>query len=85
MSTEPKLPQSIFRVPKPKIGARNYVRIDNAILQDKRLSFRARGVAAFLLSEPDNWQFSAERMASHQGQEGEHSLEQAIRELIELG
>lgn len=83
MPTDHARSQSIFRTQKPKTVGR-FARIDNALLQDERLSFRARGVAAYLLSKPDDWTFSARSLAG-QSQEGDDSLERAIRELIDTG
>lgn len=77
-------PPSVVRTPKRKEDGPRFARIDNAILQDRRLSYRARGVAAFVLSKQDDWRFSAELLALS-GKEGAHALEQAIRELEEFG
>jgi hypothetical protein len=77
----PERPQSIFRTPKG-VNAR-FARIDNSVVNDERLSFRARGVAAYLLSKPDNWVFSARKLANS-GPEGVHAMEGAIREMIAL-
>ena len=41
----------------------NFAQIANACLQDERLSFRARGVLASMLSRPPGWTTSAERSA----------------------
>lgn len=78
----PERPQSIFRTPKG-VNAR-FARIDNSVSNDERLSFRARGVAAYLLSKPDNWVFSARTLASS-GTEGVDAIERAIREMITHG
>lgn len=80
MNTE--RPQSIFRTAK---GAdARFARIDNTFLNDGRLSMRARGVGAYILSKPDNWVFSAKSLSSV-CIEGEHALEGAICELITFG
>lgn len=74
--------QRIF--PTAKTRTSRFTRIDNALLRDRRLSFRARGVAAEVLSRPGTWIFSAESLAA-EGQEGIHAMEGAIRELIAAG
>lgn len=61
-----------------------FVRIANVAVQDGRLSFRARGVLAFVLSKPDNFRHSAESLAK-QGTEGREAMEKAITELKALG
>ena len=62
-----------------KIGAR-FARIDNDVLQSKDLSFRARGVLAYVLSMPADWRHSAESLSSQSG-EGLHAVRAALREL----
>jgi len=44
--------QTVFRVRKTS----NYVSISRFTLEDKRLSWEARGLHAFLLAKPDDWQ-----------------------------
>lgn len=63
---------------------RQYSTLDTRSLSDSRLSFRARGVLAFLLSKPDNWEFSAESIAGF-GQEGRDAIRAALRELVAVG
>lgn len=62
----------------------SFVRIDNAALQDKRLSFRARGVLAYVLSQPPEWSHSANRLAEA-STEGEKAIVSALKELEALG
>jgi hypothetical protein len=67
----------IVRGPRP---TDHYASIANEILQDERLSYRARGIAASILSRPVDWETSVERLAS-QGKEGEEAIRVALREL----
>ncbi|MFE3182731.1 hypothetical protein ACFXKR_17945 [Streptomyces violascens] len=53
-------------------------------LEDARLSFRARGVLAFLISKPDAWKVRAESIASA-GKEGKEAIKTALRELKDFG
>ncbi len=75
-------PTTVSRAPKPKNGA-NFARILNATLQDARLSFRARGVLAFVLSKPTDWIHSAEKLSSL-SPDGEDAVKSALRELATL-
>lgn len=59
---------------------RQYVQMDRRSVNDPALSFRARGVLAWLLEKPDNWTISAEAIASH-GTEGRDAIRSALREL----
>lgn len=72
---------TVFRV--PKTGTK-FVRISNSAMQDKRLSFRARGVLAYVLSMPDDWRHSSRRMAEI-GNEGRDAVQAALNELRALG
>jgi len=68
-------------------GARpvdNFAQIHNAALADGRLSFKARGVLAYLLSRPPGWQTSRERLAQS-GIDGERAVRTAIKELETFG
>jgi hypothetical protein len=63
---------------------RNYTVINNTVLEDERLSFRARGIAALLLSKPDNWEISHEYLWKH-GAEGRDAILKAMKELEDCG
>ena len=63
---------------------RNYTVINNTILNDERLSWKARGLAAYLLTKPDNWQINREHLTG-QGPDGISSVRSALKELHDCG
>ena len=63
---------------------RDFTILPNRALRDPYISYRARGVLAYVLSMPDNWRTSAETLA-RQGAEGRDALRAAINELIVAG
>lgn len=71
----------IVRSPRPTAA---FTVLSNAVLRDSRLSFKARGLLAYLLSLPDNWQTSAEHLAT-QSPDGAYSIRTALTELEEAG
>lgn len=71
---------SIIRVQKSS----NYSMIHNGVLNDKELSFRARGIAAFLLSKPDGWRINSAEIQNF-GPEGRKAVLSALRELKDRG
>lgn len=50
----------IIRSPRPES---HYLTVANSVVRDRRLSFKARGILILLLSYPDNWCVSSERLA----------------------
>jgi len=58
--------------------------IPRRVLQDGTLSFRARGVLCYLLSKPDHWRTSAEKLA-RETTEGRDAIASALTELEERG
>jgi hypothetical protein len=58
--------------------------VDNTALEDERLSFKAVGLLAFLLSKPDGWTISYRQLAGVRT-DGEHSVRQGLSELEAAG
>lgn len=71
----------IIRSPRP---TEHFTVLQNSVLRDQRLSFKARGVLAYLLSLPDNWQTSAEHLAT-QSPDGAFAIRSALTELEAVG
>lgn len=61
-----------------------YTVVPNAILTNTQLSWRARGVLAYILSKPDGWRTSAAHLAQ-QGPDGIYSIRKALTELEAAG
>ena len=65
--------------------AGNFTILSNAVINDERLSFRARGVLIWLLSKPDDWRTRSDSIAGQSPKEGRDAIRSALRELAELG
>jgi hypothetical protein len=61
-----------------------YGTVSNEILNCEQLSFKAKGLYAFIQSKPDNWLFSSERIAT-QSKDGRDSVREGLRELETVG
>lgn len=70
--------QNNFRTVKNKTG--NFTIIDNAILRDKNLSLKARGLLCFMLHLPETWVFTEKGLATVTG-EGLKSIRSGLKEL----
>jgi hypothetical protein len=61
-----------------------FTQVDNSTVRDKRLSFKARGLLIYLLSQVDGWNFNIDDAANH-STDGKASIYSAMRELKEFG
>lgn len=61
-----------------------YVQIDRAAIEDNRLSWRARGILAYLLSKPDEWHIHVHDIVNH-GTEGREAVQKSLKELQKFG
>ena len=59
--------------------------ISNAVLEDKRLSFKARGLLAYLLSKPDDWEIHISALCHASETDGETAIRSALAELTRYG
>lgn len=65
--------------------ADNFTVLSNTVLDDDRLSFRARGLLVWLLSKPADWHIRSESIARRSPREGRDAIRSVMRELIEAG
>lgn len=61
-----------------------YTLVLNAVLYDKNISLRAKGLYAYLFSKPDGWNFHINIM-EEELKESRNQIYSAIKELIESG
>ncbi len=71
---------SIRRAPR----SHSYTIMPNGALTDDRLSFKARGLLAYILSKPDHWKTNSGHLASV-GPDGLTAVRTGLRELQDLG
>jgi|GEM_PF-4629881 len=62
-----------------------YVVIDKTCLEDMRLSLKARGLAAYLLTKPDDWEINIEHLSKISEKDGKDSVRTALNELEDNG
>lgn len=74
--------QTVFRVAKNRDNP--YVMLNKLFLEHPKLSFRAKGILAYLLSKPDHWKLAVSDLMNH-GKEGRDAIYAALKNLIENG
>jgi hypothetical protein len=62
-----------------------YVQIDKSALNDARLSFRAKGLYAYLMSKPNDWNINMKHLENMSPKEGREAIRGAMKELRECG
>lgn len=71
---------TVVRVEK----TRDFTVMSNAHLRDRTLSFKAKGVLSFMLSLPEDWNYSIEGLALFAA-DGRDAVTTAVRELVAAG
>lgn len=71
---------SIDRVPRVP-----FAQIANSALRDKRLSYKARGILAMVLSHSGEWNASRDFIVDHSDHDGQKSVQAGLNELTALG
>jgi hypothetical protein len=61
-----------------------YVQLDKRIVEDDRLSWKAKGLLAYLLSRPDQWEVRIQDLVKR-STDKEYAVRSALKELTELG
>ena len=70
----------IIRVKKNK----NYTTINNTALHDRNLSWKAKGLFAYMMTNKDDWKFYVSEIERH-STDGIKATRSGINELIEAG
>ncbi|MCB1454675.1 MAG: hypothetical protein KDJ43_13615, partial [Rhizobiaceae bacterium] len=73
-------------MPIIKIQKRNnpYVVLDKTFINDSRLSLKSKGLLAYLLSLPSDWEVHIKELTKH-FPDGKHAISGALKELRQLG
>lgn len=80
-STEDKRESEIIRIQKKR---NNFVMLDKGFLEDPRLTFKGKGILAYLLSKPDNWKVIVKDLINHSA-DGKKAIYAGLRELKACG
>jgi hypothetical protein len=73
---------SIQRIHRKK---RDFLQVDNAVVRDKRLSYKARGILLFALSHSDGYEATETWLIAASGSDGREAVRSGIKELEALG
>ena len=64
--------------------SKGFTTLNNVVLRDERLSWKARGIFSYLWSMPDDWDFYETEVAKH-ATDGRASLRSGLGELMKFG
>ncbi len=64
--------------------ARSYLNVPSATVTDGRLSFKARGILAYLLDKPARWHVRSVTIAAD-SPDGKAAIQAGLRELAQVG
>ncbi|GAB9262140.1 DnaD domain protein [Ligilactobacillus animalis] len=67
-----------------KLRQKNFTIVDNTVIDDTEISWKAKGVFLYLWSKSDEWQFYEVEVAKH-AKDGRDSLRSALKELETKG
>ena len=59
--------------------------VDNKVIEDERLSFKARGLLIYMLSKPDDWKFYTDELAKRSSKDGITAIKSALKEIENAG
>lgn len=59
--------------------------IDNRVIEDKRLTWGARGLLEYMLSKPDDWKFYMSELITHSDNDGRDKAYGYLKELKKYG
>lgn len=69
---------------REKSHSKDFVILHKAVLNDPNLSFKAKGLWAYLMGLPDDWQINSLELAKHSS-DGRDSIRNGLRELEQNG
>lgn len=61
-----------------------FTQVANEVICSKKLSFKAKGLCAYLMSKPQGWNFSADRIAN-ESNDGRKAVLKGLKELEDVG
>lgn len=64
---------------------RQFTQLPNEWLRDKRLSYKARGLLALLMTHDTGWKVTIKQLAAEAERDGEHAIGEAVKELEQHG
>lgn len=82
--SEEKKDNQLNEVIRVKKRPSSFVLIDKTFLEDTRLSYKAKGILAYLLSKPDNWKVIVANLVNNSS-DGKAAVYSGLRELKKYG